>query len=274
MTRTWTKLASLRYPRREFTLVHVAGSLYAIGGFEDKTYTCPTAEIECYSIQDNSWKRVAPMDYPVQDPSAVVIDGKIVVYGQDMDDICAYSCFMYDPEVNKWRPQEDEYYPSPRSGNKWERKPFLMVHEGVCYRICHQMKEPVEYNVFGHTEGKGFRIVSRVDLSEEAQCTFIDLKDEINLKAPEAFCIGGKVFLHIAKQYAYNTGIDAASASKDQLDMVKAWRGYLHEYESVTEFSFDILRDNHPSYADYSSDDDDSVDSFYDFKTDPLIKLV
>ena len=203
----------------------------------------------------------------LKDPSAVVIDGKILMYGQDINGhgvtSDSYSLLVYDIKKNQWQKLKTELYTVPRGRVNWERKPFLTLHDGMCYRICHKLEEPVKVNKRGKTIEKGTWHISQIDLMEDTEslvATSKDLENEIDLKAPEAFCIGGKVFLHIFKQYAYNTGIDASSLTKDMLDKFRSWDRYLKHFESVADVTFNILREDClPEISDCTED------SFYDF---------
>ncbi len=71
--RKWLRLDSMRSHRANFSLVHMNKFVYAIGD---------GSIVERYSLEQKLWQSIAPLSTAMYNTSAVVYQGKILVYGK------------------------------------------------------------------------------------------------------------------------------------------------------------------------------------------------
>lgn len=104
----------------------VGHRLYVVGGFTAVT-NVPTDEVQVYDLQTHQWSTARPLPNPRGGHVAVVLNGKIHVFGggNSVSTIADHS--MYDPVTNTWR----ELAPLPRA----EGSPAAVVVEGKIYVI-------------------------------------------------------------------------------------------------------------------------------------------
>jgi hypothetical protein len=116
-TNSWELVADMEESRKGLQLLALGGSLYAIGGRDadddhsdfddddDHHHEWPhvLATVERYDPAANVWHDVESMAVARFEPSAVVMNGTIVVAGgYDDDDSALSSCERYDPVTCSW----------------------------------------------------------------------------------------------------------------------------------------------------------------------------
>ncbi|XP_072018150.1 kelch repeat and BTB domain-containing protein 2-like [Amphiura filiformis] len=243
---SWKELASMKSVLSEFALVHMDGWIYAVG----MGYNGPTKTVVCYNISRNHWKYAAPLTCYYKHPQVVALNGKIFMYGLEMDYsgkiVHTYSLEMYDTVNNVWQKLISEKYRTPAYA-----KPVLTVQDGECYRVVHQYDETkMTEEEMEESEADGEIHVSEITIKERrnGQVTAVIGKKEkqVPLKYHLAFCLNGKVFVFLSDDHMsiYNTGIDVDSIGENGLD--KKWKEMYvlgeSETESIVTFTFDILK--------------------------------
>ena len=79
----------------------VGDNLYVIGGFNGVS-NVPTDEVHVYDIATGAWSRAAPLPAPRGGHAAVVLDGRIHVFGGGNSQATIADHSMYDPATNAW----------------------------------------------------------------------------------------------------------------------------------------------------------------------------
>lgn len=104
----------------------VGHKLYVMGGFKAVT-NVPTDEVQVYDLESRQWSLASPMPDPRGGHVAVVLDGKIHLFGggNSVSTIADHS--MYDPATDTWK----ELSPLPRA----EGSPAAVVVGGKIYVI-------------------------------------------------------------------------------------------------------------------------------------------
>ncbi|XP_072018161.1 uncharacterized protein [Amphiura filiformis] len=243
---SWKDLAILGSERSEFALVHLDEFLYAVGG---RSCDAPTSG-RPLRYWRNKWMSVAPLTCNYGHPNAVVFNGKILMYGVEVDSsgksLHSYSLEMYDPVNNVWQKLVSEKY----LASSFE-KPMLTVQDGECYRIVHQ-KEGTNMMEEGYEsdESDGEINVSKITIKERRNGRVTAVMGEQEkqvLECSHTFCMNGKVFVFLSSDNTaiYNTGIDVEDIGEHGLD--KKWRELYQlqnvgETECIVTFTFDILK--------------------------------
>ncbi|CAI9716042.1 kelch 26 [Octopus vulgaris] len=96
---TWTEFTSLLEARKDFVMVTVNKTLYAIGG-KDKNNISST--MESYTVESNQWSWRAPINIAVYGHAGDVCKGKIYVCGGQTTTGCVNNFLRYDPSTNTW----------------------------------------------------------------------------------------------------------------------------------------------------------------------------
>ena len=106
--------------------VTLNGLIYVIGGFKGLS-NLPTAEVRTYDPTTGRWTDAAPLPRPRGGHAAVVLDGKIHVFGGGNTLATVADHSVYDPAGNSWT----EAAPLPRA----EGSPAAAVYRGRIYSI-------------------------------------------------------------------------------------------------------------------------------------------
>ncbi|XP_072018160.1 kelch-like protein 28 [Amphiura filiformis] len=237
---SWKELANMKLERSTFALVHLDGFLYAIGG---KCNDGAIRSVECYDISQNKWKSVASLKGYYALPKAVVLNGKILIYGEQVDflgeSLHSYMYELYDPGTNTWHKLATEKYWKPAF-----EEPFVTVLNGKCYRIANQINKPktqTDHLVIG-----GRICVNKVTIKERSRNSLVTAvigkkEKQVPLKCRNAFCLNGKVFVYLSDDVIFDTGIDVDDIGPNGLD--EKWgKVSLNMFESIVTFTFDILK--------------------------------
>jgi N-acetylneuraminic acid mutarotase len=104
----------------------VGNKLYVVGGFEAVT-NVPTDEVQVYDLQTHQWSKASRLPSPRGGHVAVVLDGRIHVFGGGNSVSTLADHSEYDPATNIWR----DLAPLPRS----EGSPAAVVVDGKIYVI-------------------------------------------------------------------------------------------------------------------------------------------
>jgi N-acetylneuraminic acid mutarotase len=79
----------------------VGNRIYVIGGFNGVS-NVPTSDVHIYDIATRAWSRAAPLPAPRGGHAAVVLDGRIHVFGGGNSQSTIADHSMYDPSTNAW----------------------------------------------------------------------------------------------------------------------------------------------------------------------------
>ena len=104
----------------------VDDKLYVVGGFEAVT-NIPTDDVQVYNLKTKQWSKASPLPNPRGGHVAVVLNGKIHLFGGGNSQSTLADHSEYDPVTNKWR----DLAPLPRS----EGSPAAVVVNGKIYVI-------------------------------------------------------------------------------------------------------------------------------------------
>jgi N-acetylneuraminic acid mutarotase len=104
----------------------VNNKLYIMGGFEAVT-NMPTDEVQVYNLKTHQWTKAKPLPNPRGGHVAVVLDGKIHLFGGGNSVSTLADHSEYNPATNTWH----DLAPLPRS----EGSPAAVVVSGKIYVI-------------------------------------------------------------------------------------------------------------------------------------------
>ncbi|MBK9603548.1 MAG: hypothetical protein IPO36_17160 [Anaerolineales bacterium] len=104
----------------------VGQRLYVMGGFTAVS-NMPTNEVQVYDLQSHEWSMAAPMPNPRGGHVAVVLDGRVHLFGGGNSVSTIDDHSEYDPETDTWR----DLSPLPRA----EGSPAAVAVEGKIYVI-------------------------------------------------------------------------------------------------------------------------------------------
>jgi N-acetylneuraminic acid mutarotase len=97
----WTEKAPMPTARAYFGIASYHGKIYVIGGFAGRTNETsegsPSSANEVYDPSTNTWETRTPLPAPRQKITAIVVDGKIYVFGGGITDM-----YIYDIETDVW----------------------------------------------------------------------------------------------------------------------------------------------------------------------------
>ena len=130
----WSKMASLKFPRAEFSLVVHCGDLYAIEGWCSRSFHADpiVKAIERYSWNEDCWRVVTQITHPFHSAEcAASLSEHIYMYGSlciDHDDSMVATLRCFNSKYDSWEelPFHDD--------NDWENGPYKMVTVQDC--IC------------------------------------------------------------------------------------------------------------------------------------------
>ena len=106
--------------------VAIGHNIYVIGGFGGVT-NVPTSKVWVLDVRSGRWREAAPLPGPRGGHAAVVLDGRIHVFGGGNAVSTLASHSVYDPATNDW----SEAAPLPRS----EGSPAAVALGGKIYAI-------------------------------------------------------------------------------------------------------------------------------------------
>jgi len=110
VTRAWTALPDLRYPREAPQVAFIGGKLYVTGGWGP--HGSPVAALEVYDPAARKWSAGASIPVALAGASVTVADGKMYVIGGCDARDCGYRTVqVYDPATNTW--STGARYPAP-----------------------------------------------------------------------------------------------------------------------------------------------------------------
>ncbi|XP_072050406.1 kelch-like protein 26 isoform X2 [Amphiura filiformis] len=141
----WTQLPSMLTRRSRFSMVHLAGYIYAIGGKEDRDDRFQQ-KVERYELETQEWEEVPSLPVALRTTSSVVYQNIILVYGISVTHTMGIgrqgSLFAFDPVRNTWISLTSEFVPINREleNGMWANPrlhPALVIEKGECYRILY-----------------------------------------------------------------------------------------------------------------------------------------
>ncbi len=229
----WQPLRPMSTGRLYFPLIFMEGYIYAIGGLVYLLQGTATNRAERYDMAWESWEDIAPLPRSCHRLSAVVFQGKIVVYGMkhfpERPNASEHSVMIYHPEMNTW---SENVLDCVEDFNNWKSE--LYCFQDQCYRL-----------LFRHNYS-GLTIVNRVDLTandddSSIAVTIADTVEQDHMPPDRgAFRIGDQVFILI-NRHVCPTDIRIAQQQIGEVDLGEFSRSkYLgSETSNVTSFTFD-----------------------------------
>lgn len=104
----------------------IGNYLYVVGGFLAVS-SRPTDEVHMYDLNSRQWSIASPLPNPRGGHAAVVLDGRIHIFGGGNSVSTLADHSEYDPTTNRWR----DLAPLPRS----EGSPAVVAVDGKIYVI-------------------------------------------------------------------------------------------------------------------------------------------
>ncbi|XP_072027785.1 kelch-like protein 28 [Amphiura filiformis] len=127
----WNQLKPMNTPRRGFSIVHLDGFLYVIGGGNNECYN-GLRDVERYDIGKKQWQPVASIPVSVRYVSSVLAyKGKLLACCEGDGS----SILMYNPATNAWQVALEE----PKADRSFARPPSLFIHKDLCYRVTYKL---------------------------------------------------------------------------------------------------------------------------------------
>lgn len=114
----WTTLPSIPNARSHSVSVVCEGKIFVIGGYpgEDQSHFQSSSLIEEYNPVDQTWKKKSDMPTPRYDPSAVVVNGEIIVAGGYTNTGMSDVVEKYNTSTDQWLRKADMPFPSGMFG--------------------------------------------------------------------------------------------------------------------------------------------------------------
>ncbi|XP_072015316.1 kelch-like protein 35 [Amphiura filiformis] len=249
----WDHLPSMITARCKFTMLHLDGCIYAIGGEDDQEDS--VSAVERYDIAEKKWEALAPLPKGLQLACAVVYEGKILVQGElsDPDDKQKhFACILvYDPSKNEWKTAwkgASDYTISIWFGSEdTAAAPVMVPYQGKLYDVSYypqdfDMQSYIDQPIPAVSELKIGEGVETIELGEDEE----DRDFELNKVG--AFQIKDEIFFNI-RGYVYKPGIKVNPETLDDCDYVdiEEWvnlAALLDDGDSsmVVNFTFDRKR--------------------------------
>ena len=107
---SWKVVASMLFPKSNFSLACVQGKLFSFGGLTVKHH--PTEIVEKYDIETDRWSYVTVMPAPLIDLRTIEYDDKVFVMGGRTGLGANAEVTLYTPKHNEW--QSLTAMPTPR----------------------------------------------------------------------------------------------------------------------------------------------------------------
>src|SRR6266566_2470797 len=99
----WSQVAPMPTKRFGLAVGAINGTLYAVGGFDDRQYPGPLAANEAYDPVANAWTTRAPMPTPRHLLGVAVLGSLLyAVGGRDYYGAWSSALEVYDPAANSW----------------------------------------------------------------------------------------------------------------------------------------------------------------------------
>ena len=233
-----SSLPFLEGARHSLSPVYMDGSIYAIGGEDDRERL--VTEVECYNIAKREWEEMAPLpDEGSRVTSAMAYQGKILVYvvGSDKQVV-----LVYDPSEDIWQTKLTEEIAGMSKKSK-KPDPILFLHNNVCYRVS----STIPYQSLKDFKDVKCRpTVNALEIGEGVET--IAVGEEINqdlipVNKVGAFRIGSEVFLNV-KGFIHKTDITIRDGRKGNVNLSK-WKnvGELKNRQSnIVNYTFDVKK--------------------------------
>ncbi|XP_072050407.1 kelch-like protein 26 isoform X3 [Amphiura filiformis] len=141
----WSRLPSMRTKRSSFSMVHLNGCIYAIGGKGGLSNRLQQ-NVERFKMEIREWEEVRSLPVALRMISSVVYQNVILVYGIRVINTMGIgrqgSLFAFDPVRNTWISLASEFLPINRELEDGvdanpNLPPVLVVEKGKCYRIIY-----------------------------------------------------------------------------------------------------------------------------------------
>ncbi|CAG7836809.1 unnamed protein product [Allacma fusca] len=187
----WTLVSSMMFERHGLSVAVLDSKLYAIGGGGINSHTNFNKDldtmksVEMYDPKENCWNKVASMNRPRKNGSAVVLNGKIYAIGGDVsrgDGLFKSSVEVYSPSLDKWQIITEELDKDGIFNSVACQKGVEMLLKrlfvGNLPETVTSSEVSSKFSSFGHIDG--------VDVRTKNGATFafinLNFEDEINLR--------------------------------------------------------------------------------------------
>ena len=203
----WCELAPLKVEREpKCGIVHLGNYIYLLGGNEripDETFPIPIRNAERYNMETNEWESLPDMPSDFYNPSVVVYNNKLLLYGPQrmephMGQTTVYNMMMFCPRSLSWMSLWHGEWSSGMIPST------LTVHEDKCYEIRY-----VDDGHGGHHTRKPHVRLLTLDLEREAPTVeFGDQEDQELTSRYHEVCINGRLFVIVSlENYVHDTGV-------------------------------------------------------------------
>ncbi|KAL3860054.1 hypothetical protein ACJMK2_010226 [Sinanodonta woodiana] len=199
---TWYELTSMTEARKDFVMVAVGKTLYAVAGQDENLVMCT---VERFDIATNEWDVRASMNYSVYGHAGAVCNGKIYVSGGQRFDGCCNDLEVFDPEMDMW-----------------EKLP-PMSHT----RLNHNMVAVSNklYVVGGNIEDSyGFPVpVIAIECFNPQTRQWSNCQKTLNIREAGACNLNSKIFVvgGINGEHYYSDLVQSYDPEKDELEIVE-----------------------------------------------------
>ena len=246
-TKWWKRLANMEVPRTEFSLVHLDGDVYAVGGETDGRPSV-VSSVERYSIAEDKWTLVASLSEKYMILRATTFKGKILVYSQEAKTFGepaspVFNLEIYNPVTDVWTKALTEKY----EVSIFTPAPILMVKDDVCYRIGHKLDKGAGIEDRDDWNAHTTKHVNEIEINERRNGRLSAVigkeQDQVQLNSKRAFCLNGTIFVYVSDKIAYDTRISVDEADRfDPKDWeVLSERGY-KAGATLVEFSYNLFK--------------------------------
>ena len=237
--------------RSHFSLVHLDGFIYAIGGHSSDYDASVT--VERFNLANQTWDHNYTLPEPLAETTAVVYSGKLLVYGLKLVDVpedevnmFTYILLCFDPVRQEWSKLLEESRPVATIATKMDSSDtgILIVQNGSCYRVWFARSNETDEEIlcFPHVNRIAVRTLRsgamRANIGEEIENQTPGQNNIVNNNG-YAFHIDGEVYVLVMPDFVYKTGLTVKEDSEVDVD------GFMKSvptlgYSSVVEFTLDL----------------------------------
>ena len=141
----WTRMPNMITKRSCFSMVHLDGYIYVIGG-KGGLSSRHQQNVERFNLQSGVWEEVPNLPVALRLFCAVAYKNVLLVYGIRVINTMGIgrqgSLFAYDPARSTWTSLASEFLPINRELENGliinpQLPPALVIEEGECYRVIY-----------------------------------------------------------------------------------------------------------------------------------------
>ncbi|XP_072028181.1 kelch-like protein 15 [Amphiura filiformis] len=230
----WNRLKPMNTPRRGFSIVHLDGFLYVIGGGNNECYN-GLRDVERYDISKNEWQPVASIPVSVEYVSSVLAyEGRLLACceGEVLSSI-----LMYNPVTNTWQVALEE----PMAQRNAARPPALIIHKDLCYRVTYRLAGMLATELF-FIGLKTVPFVNELSIQSDTASIVVGeevKQDHIPPNLVGAFRMEDQVLIN-HYGFVYDTGVRISPDQSSDVNLNR-FTSFMteEEYSNMVYFTFD-----------------------------------